>query len=168
MAEYLPQDMNEIVMIKGFGSAKAKQYGKLFIDVINEYCEEYHLSSFIHTKKDIKEKRTKSSTPKADTKQITYNLYKEGHSVAEISKIRNFAISTIESHLSHYIERGLISVNELVQSEKIILIESCIDGELSISSIKEKLGDAVSYSEIKMVVSAKKWEQSNGKGNEQA
>ncbi|MBS1744859.1 MAG: helix-turn-helix domain-containing protein, partial [Bacteroidetes bacterium] len=165
MAEYLPQDMNEIVMIKGFGNAKAKQYGKPFLDVIKAYCEEHHLSSFIHTKKDVKKRSIKSST-KEDTKQISYNLYKEGHSVAEISKIRNFAVSTIESHLACYIERGLISVNELVRSEKIILIESYIDGEISISSIKEKLGDAVSYGEIKMVMSAKKWQHSKDNNGE--
>jgi hypothetical protein len=160
MAEYLPQDLDEIVKIKGFGSAKAKQYGRQFLEVINSYCDEHHLASFMHTKKDVKEKKNKSATPKEDTKKTSYNLFKEGHTIADIARIRNLVTSTIESHLSHYIQLGLISVNELLPSEKIILITSNMDGEISIAAIRDKLGGAVSYSEIKMVAAAKEWERS--------
>ena len=88
-------------------------------------------------------------------------MHKEGNSIAEIAKLRNLAISTIEAHLAFYIQRGMISVNELVKTEKLILIEphlENIEGN-SITPIKQKLGDAVSFGEIRMVLAAKEWEK---------
>jgi len=57
MAEYLPQNLDELVKINGFGKAKAKQYGKMFLDTIAAYCEKHHLASAMHTKKFKKEKK---------------------------------------------------------------------------------------------------------------
>ena len=48
MALYLPQTLDEIVKIKGFGQAKAKQYGHSFLQVINEYCDEHNLTSSVY------------------------------------------------------------------------------------------------------------------------
>lgn len=162
MAEYLPQNLDELVKINGFGSAKAKQYGHSFLKLITEYCDEHHLSSSINNKQPKKEKKEKPATPKEDTKTITYNLHKEGNSIGDIARLRNLSVSTIESHLAHYIQRGIISVNELVKSEKIILIEPQLDDEASVSitSIKQKLGDAVSFGEIRMVVASNEWKRS--------
>lgn len=162
MAAYLPQNLDEIVKISGFGQAKAKQYGKLFLDLVLEYCNEHNLSSLIDTRKQKKERREKMQTEKKeDTKAITYALHKEGNSVAEIAGLRNLAISTIESHLAYYIQRGMISVNELVKTEKIILIEPVLENfeGNAITTIKQKLGDAVSFSEIRMVLASKEWER---------
>lgn len=162
MAEYLPQNLDELVKISGFGSAKAKQYGSIFLEVINAYCEEHNLTSSINIKKPKRERKEKiAGEEKEDTKAISYKLFKEGNSIEEIAKIRNFAASTIEGHLSFYIKRGMISINELVHTEKLILIEPHLenfDGN-SITPIKQKLGDAVSFGEIRMVLAAKEWEK---------
>ena len=55
----------------------------------------------------------------------------------------------------------MISINELVKREKLILIEPHIENfeGNSITPIKEKLGNAVTYSEIKMVLASKEWER---------
>ncbi len=169
MAEYLPQNLDELVKINGFGTAKAKQYGRQFLELIVDYCNENHLGSFIDKRPPKRERKEKNisenSAPKEDSKTISYNLFKEGKSVSEIATLRNFTESTIESHLSFFVSRGILSVNELVQKEKLILIKSHLENveEISITSIKEKLKDAVSYSEIKMVVASKQWEKANEK-----
>jgi hypothetical protein len=162
MAVYLPQNLDEIVKIGGFGQAKAKQYGRAFLEVILDYCKEHNLSSFIHTRQPKKERKVKTiSEEKDDTKIISYRLHQEGNSIADIARIRGLATSTIESHLAFYIRRGIISVNELVKSEKLILIEPHLENfeGNSITPLKEKLGNAISYGEIKMVLAAKEWER---------
>jgi hypothetical protein len=162
MAAYLPQNLDEMVKINGFGQAKAKQYGRAFLEVILDYCKEHSLSSFMHTKQAKRERKEKKATgEKDDTKTISYKLHQEGNSVADIARIRNLAASTIESHLAFYIRRGIISVNELVKSEKLILIEPYIENTegSSLSLIKQKLGDAVSFGEIRMVLAAQEWEK---------
>jgi ATP-dependent exoDNAse (exonuclease V) alpha subunit len=162
MAMYLPQSLDEIVRISGFGQAKAKQYGRLFLQVINDYCDEHNVSSSVSLKENKRVRKEKVvNETKDDSKTISYNLHKEGKSIAEIAGIRNLAVSTIEQHLAHFIQRGLISVHELVKTEKIILIESHLQNEEpnSIAPVKAKLGDTVSFGEIRMVLAAKEWEQ---------
>lgn len=165
MALYLPQNLDEIVKIKGFGQAKAKRYGYVFLEVINAYCAEYNLTSSVAEKQPKKERRQQSETSKEDTKNTSYALFREGKSIEEIAKLRKLTIGTIETHLSFYIERGMIMINELVTQEKIARTEPYIEqlkNGASITSVKEKLGDSISYGDIKMVLAAKKWEQRNG------
>jgi len=162
MATYLPQTLDEIVKINGFGQAKAKQYGYSFLKLINEYCAEHNLSSSVNSKQPKKERKEKTAKEeKEDTKAISYKLHKEGNSIADIARLRNLAVSTIESHLAFYIQRGIISVNELVKTEKLILIEPHLESfeSGSIAPIKEKLGDAVSFGEIRMVLASKEWKK---------
>ncbi|HYJ65743.1 MAG TPA: helix-turn-helix domain-containing protein, partial [Parafilimonas sp.] len=166
MAEYLPQNLDELVKISGFGAAKAKQYGSQFLKIITEYSEEHNLGSFIHNKKSTHERKEKNpnekSEQKEDTKTTSYKLFKEGKTVAEIAQLRNLAASTIESHLAHFISKGILSVHELVQKEKFILIEPHLENfesGASIIPIKEKLGGEISYGEIRMVLASKQWEK---------
>ena len=163
MANYLPQNLDELTKINGFGQAKTKQYGHAFLEVILDYCAEHNLSSLIQTKQPKKERKPKTEkADKEDTKSISYNLHKEGNSIAEIATIRDLSVSTIESHLAFYIQRGIISVNELVKTEKLVLIEPYLEnfeGD-SITPIKQQLGDAVSFGEIKMVLASKEWKKS--------
>jgi ATP-dependent DNA helicase RecQ len=61
---------------------------------------------------------------------------------------------TIEGHLSYYVQKGLIKIEELVHSDKIKLIEPVLKGFNggSITPIKEKLGKDISFGEIRLVI----------------
>jgi hypothetical protein len=156
MARYLPQSLEELRKISGFGDAKIEKYGQQFLDIILEYCEENKLVSHIHEKIPKRERKASSGEKKVktDTKAESFKLYKEGRRVDEIAKERNLTQSTIEGHLAHYISQGDIDINELVSREKIVLIEPAaknFNGG-SITPIKEKLGGNVSFGEIKLVL----------------
>ena len=56
--------------------------------------------------------------------------------------------------MAHYIEEGFLDLEALVSADKIALIQPLLkthDTTLGLTMIKEKLGEAVSYGEIKMV-----------------
>jgi ribonuclease D len=162
MAAYLPKTLDDLVKISGFGQAKAKQYGHTFLKLINEYCDEHDLTSAIHKKRTKRQRSEKAATAqKEDTKTTSYNLHKEGYSIADIALKRNLAVSTIEQHLAYFIRRGLISVHELVKTEKLVLIEPLLENfeGNSLVPIKEKLGDAVTFGDIRMVLAAKELER---------
>jgi ATP-dependent DNA helicase RecQ len=56
--------------------------------------------------------------------------------------------------LAHYVQNGLIKIDDLVSKEKILLIEpeaKTFSGG-SITSIKEKLGNQISFGEIRFVL----------------
>lgn len=155
MTTYLPQTLDELEQISGFGKAKVEAYGNDFLSIIKEYSEEHNLSSKI-AEKVPKRKRKESKEPKVDTKTETFKLYREGKTVSEIAKQRNLTTQTIEGHLSHFVERGIIRVEDIVNREKIVLIEPAVkdfEGG-SLTSIKEKLGNKVSFGEIRLVLAS--------------
>ena len=156
MVRYLPQSLSEIRKISGFGDAKTKKYGQQFLDLILEYCGEKNLSSLIHDKRPKKEKQSTGGAKKTkvDTKAESFRLYKGGKQVDEIAQERNLTQQTIEGHLAYYISKGEINIDELVSREKVLLIEpvaKTFSGG-SLTPIKEKLGSAVSYGEIRLVL----------------
>jgi uncharacterized protein YpbB len=154
LATYLPQNLQELKKITGFGEAKIKKFGLLFIDIIQRYSNERNLTSLIHEKPMKEVKKEKSTTTKPNTKEASYTLFKEGKTIIEIATIRGFAAATIEAHLAHYIEEGFLDIEALVSADKIALIQPLLkthDTTLGLTMIKEKLGEAVSYGEIKMV-----------------
>lgn len=156
MAMYLPQTLAELRKISGFGDAKVQQYGQQFLDVIIAYSKEKDLSSLIHKKspkkeaKEVKEKKKQ----KVDTKAESFRLFREGKTISEIAKERNFSIQTIEGHLAHFVQKGEINIEELVSREKLLIIEPAIkelDGG-SIISVKQKLGNEIGFGEIKLAI----------------
>ena len=86
----------------------------------------------------------------------SFQSYKLGKSVQDISKERNLSPMTIESHLAHFVFTGEINIDEIVSKEKLKIIAVAIEennGELALSPIKLKLGDDYSYGEIRAVMS---------------
>lgn len=72
----------------------------------------------------------------------------------EIARERNLTRQTNEGHLAYYVFTGEIEINELVSREKFILKEPVVRNlpDKSIKPVKEKLGNDVSYSEIRLVM----------------
>jgi uncharacterized protein YpbB len=161
MARYLPQTLTDLKKINGFGDAKVEKYGLQFLDIITRYCNEHDLATTIQEKVPKKEKKEKSTIPKVDTKQESFKLYKSGKSIAEIALERNLTVTTIETHLAHFVSSGEIKIEELVSREKIVIIEPALDeyeeGK-TLTSIKEKLGNNISFGEIRLVMAWKEFE----------
>jgi ATP-dependent DNA helicase RecQ len=156
MATYLPQTLDELRLISGFGDVKLARYGQEFMVPVKNYCIKHNLSSRIKQKSPKKAKRERSSTSRRgnDTKVETFSLYRSGKTVAEIANERGLAATTIESHLSHFVQTGEMDVLELVTQEKIPAIQDAIEsyGIERLSPLKEILGDNYSYGEIKAVI----------------
>jgi len=170
MSRYLPQTLVEIRKISGFGDAKTGKYGQQFLDIILEYCREKSLSSLVHEKNPKKEKKAESGEKKkkTDTKAETFRLYKERKRVEEIAKERNLTQQTIEGHLAHYVSVGEINIEELVNKEKILLIEPHVKefNGGSITTIKEKLGNKISFGEIRLVLAWLVFKKGSSSGND--
>jgi len=107
-----------------------------------------------------KEKKAKQEV--GSSMQASLDLFKKGKSVVEISEMRGFAVSTIESHLARFVSSGELSVEDLLEKEKIEQIEAILaeqENELQSGPVKSILGDAVSWSEIRYVMNA--WRRRN-------
>ena len=159
---YLPLTKKDLLQITGFGKAKVDKYGDDIIDAVQEYCSRTGIESNIAAlpTKVAKEKaqREKNATAKTDTKTTSFNLYKEGKSIAEIAAERNLGIATIEGHLVPFISDGEIEINDLVpvKKQQLILDAVAIHGSLSHKTLIENLPDTITYGEIRMVLAAGK------------
>ena len=160
IATYLPLDKKYLHQLSGFGKAKVDKYGDEIINMVEDYCRRNNLKTNMQAKAPVakRERKDKSDEIKTDTKTLSYNLFKEGKSVAEIAKERNFTIGTIEGHLAYYVGKGEIDVNKLVSLEKQLLIKAAAKehGASNHKVLKDNLPENISYSEIRMVLASEK------------
>jgi hypothetical protein len=160
IATYLPLNKKDLLQISGFGKAKVDKYGDDILEAVQNYCTKNNLESNMSSKQvnPKRERKGKSNEIKTDTKTLSYNLFREGKSVAEIAKERNMAIVTIEGHLASFVGNGGIDINKLVPLEKQLLIKAAIKlhGIESYKTLKENLPEGISYGEIRMVVATEK------------
>lgn len=154
---YLPLTKKDLMLIAGFGKAKAEKYGDEILEAVESFCERHGLETNISAKKGSPKKERKpkeQKESKTDTKTISFNLYKEGKDIAAIAKERNFTTSTIEGHLAYFIGAGEININDIISKEKQSLIKDVIDrhGSLSLKTVMDNLPQGISYGEVRMVL----------------
>ena len=153
LATYLPHSKEEFSKISGFGQVKLEKYGKQFWNVVAVYCKEHQLKSRIHLKapKRIRRERPERDT---DTKQQSFDLFKQGNPLEKIAELRGLSIVTIEGHLAFYVQQGKLSIDKLINTSKIPAISEAIEkiGKGTLTPIKESLGDGYSFGEIKLVM----------------
>ncbi|MDP4250408.1 MAG: helix-turn-helix domain-containing protein [Bacteroidota bacterium] len=109
------------------------------------------------TRPAVEEKTTAEKTPKlkkGETQRISLAMFKENKTIPEIAKLRSLSAYTVENHIVSFIGTGEINVHELVAEEKLNPILEAIrdSGDGFIGPIKEKLGGAFSWLEIKAVM----------------
>ncbi|GEO08515.1 DNA helicase RecQ [Segetibacter aerophilus] len=158
LATYLPITSSDLLKISGFGAFKAEKYGRAFLEMVQDYCIAYKLQSRINLKQPKRErKQSTSSTERAsDTKRVTFEMFKEGKTIAEIAEERNLSAMTIETHLSFYISKQELQIDDLVERSKRIAIQKSAEkfGRNSLKVLKESLPEEIGYGDIRMVLAA--------------
>ncbi len=165
----LPLTEKQLLKISGFGPARVNAFGARFLKIINDYVNENGITPEINLEEEApkkkKEKKEKKERPakveKESTAAITYRMYRSGMDVATIARERAYALTTIEGHLARYVASGDIQVEELVSPNNINKVNAILDeGDMSsLSEAKARLGDDVSWSDLKFVVAARKGSQ---------
>jgi len=146
MSDYLPQTEKDLLQINGFGPAKVEKYGKVFLDVIINYCKENKLSSLMQEKEKGKEKKDKKLV--GETMRTSFSMYNQGMSIEEIATSRNLGTSTIASHLAKYIGTGELDINTFVSKEKRDKALKVMEQSAEIGSVYQMLGGIMNQIEI--------------------
>ncbi|MFB0937754.1 MAG: ATP-dependent DNA helicase RecQ [Urechidicola sp.] len=137
MASELPITENQFLAISGVGMNKMEQYGEEFMSVIRKF-------------------KTVAKPRKSSTTIETFNLYKEGLTPVNIAKKRGLSITTIFSHLSQlYAEGKEVELEQFVDKKTVTKVRVAfneLDRKMELKPIYEKLGEEVSYGEIRLSV----------------
>lgn len=104
--------------------------------------------------RSVAEKKKKE--PRIDTKLVSFELYEQGKTIAEIAKERGFSVGTIEGHLAYYVSTQQLDVAKLVKPNKIKNIADAAESQKtkSMATIREFLGSDYSFGEIKLVLAS--------------
>jgi len=99
------------------------------------------------------------------TKDTSLDRFNNGLTIARIAQERGLEQSTIEGHLSFFVEKGELDINKLLSPEKQQAIEKglVVDHNNSLSEVKNALGDDYSYGEIKMMLAYQKHKGQKGR-----
>ncbi len=100
-----------------------------------------------------KKQHKKPKRQKGATQRITLEMWNEGKSILEISKERNLVVGTIKSHMSKWIKEGKVSIEKLMDMERVKTVWKCIEDnpDKSSAEIREIIPFNIEYSELAMV-----------------
>lgn len=104
-------------------------------------------------KRETKRER-KAKPAKGATQKESLRLFKEGNSIIEIARMRALTSGTIFTHLASFVLKDELSVYKLVPEEKMKAIFKELDEQPDIlaTPLKEKLGDAFTFDEIRLAM----------------
>ena len=100
------------------------------------------------------DRRGGEKSEKGGTLKETLSLLKSGMTPFDISRKRGLALSTIEGHMAQLVKAGELDVADCVAEQKVnMIIEAIREMQAdSIQPVKLKLGDEVTYGEIRAVM----------------
>ncbi|MBI4979808.1 MAG: helix-turn-helix domain-containing protein [Spirochaetes bacterium] len=152
VVDTLPASKSQLKAIKGFGEKRIARFGDDIIALVNDFCSEHHIEAGATVPEPAVKVKTKAK--KEDTKAVSYALYKEGKSVAEIAAARELSLSTIEGHLAHYVGTGDLAVESLMPMERVKAISSYFDkaDDKRLSAARSALNYVYSYTELNLVL----------------
>jgi len=160
IAAYLPQSLDEMRRISGFGDVKIQRFGKEFLNVVIHYAKLRGLVSRIDQKRVKRERKAtrpvKTENGYQTTNQVSLDMHRQGMSVAEIAESRKMSPVTIAGHLAKFIESGDLRVEDFVSRTKIDQIRNLIDkhGYMYLKTLKENATSDITYDDLRYVVSS--------------
>lgn len=161
MAQQRPITSNAFSAISGVGKRKLEQYGQVFTQEIQQFCQSHNLTPNTGSSSGT----TSSSSGANDltaTQLSTHVLHQQGLSLSEIAIERGLRLGTIIEHMVRLMESDReVDLNRLVSPERQVPIFEAIEkvGSHSLRTIREELGETFDYNEIRLVRAA--WENRN-------
>ncbi len=150
IAEKLPVSAVALKAVKGMGGKKMEQFGQDILSLILNFRNEKGMAIPENASEEV-------LFAGLSTKEISFELFKKYGSVKHVARLRKFAETTVEGHLSHFIRNGELDIARMVPAEKIRMISSFIKenpGVTNSTEIRKRLGETVSYGEIRLVLAS--------------
>ncbi|MEL6229681.1 MAG: DNA helicase RecQ [Cyanobacteria bacterium J06627_3] len=151
MAQQRPVTSNAFAAISGVGKRKLEQYGQVFTQEIQQFCQSHNLTP--NTGGSASAATTTSDALTA-TQISTHALHQQGLSLSEIAIERGLRLGTIIEHMEKLMASDRkVDLNQLVSPERQVPIFEAIEkvGSHSLRTIREELGETFDYNEIRLV-----------------
>lgn len=141
MADKRPLSDADLMQVTGVGERKLQLYGDAFIGAIRRF---------------VLEKTNEGTRVTGSTYLQTWDLFKQGQSVAVIAEMRGISPMTVVSHLATMYERGeLLDIRQWVQPEQVDIIQGALtlfSEPYQLKEIFEHFNGAFSYDQIRFSI----------------
>lgn len=144
----------EIKGVKGL-----KQYNeefRIWLEDIEEYLNGLKTSHLLETQL-LEEKNNKEVSlkiAKVPSQVLTYQLFEEGKTIAEIALERGLVKETVLGHLAKFAEQGLLDLSRIITSDKIKSFEKAFktDPKETLNEWKVALPNDFEFNEIRILM----------------
>jgi ATP-dependent DNA helicase RecQ len=165
LARVRPTTIDKLTHIRGIGDRKREEFGQMFLDSIDQYCEQNPLARDVDTgpASVASTKPRAGSAPNAATVQAA-QLFREGHSVADVAEKMGRAESTVNSYLSNYIQaENITDPTQWVPKEEAETIRAALLAaeDERLKPVFEALNGEMSYEKIRIVATCMKNEMAD-------
>lgn len=162
IANYVPTDEKALLRMPSFGKATMERYGGEILDIVQKF-DQYLREGKIQ---ESPEKTAELTAPKpraeeanplksrANTVQVSFDLYRQGHSVADIARMRELTPDTIIGHLLRHLPSGEVKVEDLIHPDRLQSLLRYFEANptapsLASSTLRGKLqAEAFTYAEL--------------------
>ena len=155
MARMRPSTLDAFLRVSGVGSAKAEQYGDLFLAAIAKHCREHSLAMDVSLPRGAPKTRKEPRSTLNMARQTAYGLFARGVSVEEVARAVDRVPSTVIQYLVSYINKeGLSDPSPWVDKRS---FDRVVDAVISLDTdqlgpIYRALGGEVDYDVIKISI----------------
>ncbi|MEZ4961769.1 MAG: DNA helicase RecQ [Saprospiraceae bacterium] len=141
MAAERPATEADLAKISGVGEAKLEEYGRTFLDAIQDF---------------LLEKKREGFSIKGSTHLETLALYKEGLGLQEMADSRGMSLNTIGNHLIYLFNSGEpVDLMKFVGREDFDRIKNAtlgLERPFKMKEIYEQLNEEVGYDKIRLAL----------------
>lgn len=156
IAVHLPDTLPALKNVKGIGKKMAENYGDELVALVTDYRERNNIKKVELPDMpllQIAKTEKKAPAEKADTKQVSLELFRKGKTAKQIATERELTTNTIEKHLAYFVEKGQIDIQALVSDSDLKHISKTISSmqDATLKEMRAAAGDHYSYAEINFV-----------------
>ncbi len=109
IAVNLPESLSALRQIKGIGKRLAEKFGGELVALVADYRLEHGIEEVV-----LPASVVEAAGRREGETQISLEMFENQLSVAEIAKERGLAVATVEGHLAHFVEEGVLAVDRLM------------------------------------------------------
>lgn len=160
IANFLPMNEEELLMVRGVGKQKVRAYGEEIISLVQASVDQYGyqrsslLDEIVTNASASAKKTSKKKRMVGETFAITLNLFRQGKTVKEIAEERGLVESTIESHLLYCVEHDELDAEEVCPPERLKEVRSFVRNhpDMGVGDLRKECGEQYSWAEIRLAL----------------
>lgn len=141
MAAERPATENDLSKISGVGEIKLQEYGRRFLNAIQDF---------------LLEKREEGLRIRGSTYLETLRLHQQGLSPEEIAATRGINLTTVFSHLAWLYEKGeQVDLGKFVSKEtiqQVIAVLQSLEEPFQLKEVFENLNEQIPYEQIRLSI----------------